>query len=172
MKLLKHHQNNEWIAFVTWATVCSPSGISSVLRATLDTTEPESASKIILKYLHQLHLSILQVVIFVNKSLLSYFIICLSVWLFCYALIIVINDYGKRKSIPSVNACNTNFLKYGQELNNFQSQIGLKQGDLRIANLFNIGARNIHKKPKLMPHITSSKFFPMRNGYHTQMTQL
>lgn len=46
---LNYHQNNECIASVTWATVCSPIGISSFLKATLETTELGSASIIILE---------------------------------------------------------------------------------------------------------------------------
>jgi len=42
-----------WFSWIknlfTWATVCSPSGISSARSATLCTTFPESASKMILK---------------------------------------------------------------------------------------------------------------------------
>lgn len=43
------YQNSECIALVTWATVCSPIGMSSFLKATRDTTELESASMMILK---------------------------------------------------------------------------------------------------------------------------
>lgn len=44
----------ECSALVTWATVCSPKGMSSVRKATLDTIELESASIIILEPISQL----------------------------------------------------------------------------------------------------------------------